>query len=147
MATQKKSPTKPVAKPKPTEAPEQEVKEYAPVADETIKAAAHCIKNGFHDKLRDIVKSLDDDHPFKIEMLMEADSMDARAKAQAKLKAKKAEAMQINGEAVLDKFNDLHDILAEYELSQRMNKKPFHHAVIARRRLVVMQDSFKRNAR
>lgn len=146
MATKKKSPTKPVAKPQPA-APEQSVKEHAPVPDETSQAAEHCIKNGFHAKLREIVKNLDDDDPFKIEMLEKADDMDAQAKAQAKLKKKKVEALQITGESVLDKFDDLHDILAEYELSQRTKKKPFHHAVIARRRIVVIQDAFKRNAR
>lgn len=146
MATQKKSTTKPEAKPKPEEVPEQPVKEYAPVPKETEDAAVHCIKNGFHDKLRNIVKDLADDHPFKKEMLAKAEDMDSKAKAEAKLKTKKAQDSAFSFEDVLVKVDETIDALAEYELSQRNHSKPFRHAVIARRRIEVIRDSFKRNS-
>jgi len=137
MATKQKS-TKPAAEPK-------EKKEHAAVPQATQDAAAHCIKNGYHNKLRLVVKGLPDDHPFKIEAMKKAQSMDAEAKAKAKAEAKKRAKTAIKPEQILDKYDELHDLLAEYELQEKLVKKPFRHAVVARRRIKVFRDNFKRN--
>ena len=156
MATQKKStstPKKPAAKPagnpKPKPSPDLSKISTEGVPEATLEAVAHCLKNGYHEKLRKVVADLPDDSEYKKLALLKADAMDIEAKAKAKAEQKKKAKSQakVTPEQVLDKYDELHDVLAEFEHQEKMQKKPFRHAVVARRRITVFRDNFKRNCR
>jgi len=117
------------------------------IPPETIEAVLHCVKNGYHNKLRKVVASLPDDHPFKIEAIKQADDLDATAKAKKNIAAKKRFKKEVSSENVVDKYTELYDLLTEFELQERMKGKPFRHAVVSRRRVEVFRDNFKRNCR
>lgn len=146
-AKPKKPAAKPTSKPKPEKAPDLSKVSVEGVPEATVEAAKHCVKNGFHTKLRAVVKDLPADNAFKVAALAKADAMDAEYKAKKKTEAKKKSkaVKRVTPDQILDKYDELHDLLAEFESQERAIKKPFRHAVVARRRIEVFKGAFKRN--